>query len=301
MKALRALVIATSMMAAVAPTTLSANELNNSIQAFHRGDYESAFQSLGQLITDGNQDARVYYYRGLIHLRHRHHKAAARDFEAAMQLEASGHGQGVSAALERVQGNERLVIEKYRNLARLASRSRRQAPAPPPNVFDNNESVQDASVTLPAGQPLFRLASEIPMRAAPPPVIKSPARSLVTDQPPEQPLTLPSSEAEAANAPVGTGVVDADDPFAEFATPGAEFAEPTSSDPPSRTQSVLQGVIRALFRANVPQVSLPSMMPPGVPGTAPADFGGPDDGPGFGDDDFGFDEDSTDEDPFGDF
>lgn len=270
----------------------NSNELSDSITAFHRGDYPSALSGFGELASAGSKDARVYYYRGLIYLRQRNPGAAAQDFEAAMHLEAAGQGQQVGESLQRVQGHERLVIEKYRAMARLASRNRTQPVAPTARVYPF--VTQTTAAVVSAQAPVFRLASEIPMRT--PVALLQPTQSLVTDETPQQPVAVPTAEMPAADdEPVGTGVLDEDDPFAEFAAPDRGAVADFGSDElaePSRVQSAVGGIFRALFRANVPQIGLPQ----GIPGVGGGDFGGPPPGdfggPGFdeaGFDDSGFD------------
>jgi hypothetical protein len=132
------------------------------------------------------------------------------------------------------------------------------------------------------------------MRQPRPSDSKAKRESMVADQPPGLPLALPADASE----PVGTGVADGDDPFAEFAAPGAESSDTSSGPSSSRAGSAIRGVFRALFRANVPQIPLQGVMPPGMPGGPAPNLGDPGDGPAFGDQDFDFGDEPTEDDPF---
>lgn len=284
---------------------LSASELNDSIQAFHRGDYQTAYQGLNALIQKGERDARVHYYRGLIFFRQGNRQSAAADFQAAMQLEANGRAEGVSESLQRVQGHERLVVEKYRAMARLAAKQRTQPVAPPP-IQPSSETIQLATAEAPIQQaPLFRLASEVPIRTAASDSLQNSTKSLLADDAPAEPNAVPSESTSTAGEPVGTGVANVDDPFGDVDSLDAnDFgAEKPGAITGAKPSNVVGSVFRALFRANVPNVSglanTSGVLPPEMaPGAEPPPFDAADDGDGslFGDD-------SADDadDPFGDF
>lgn len=289
----------------------NASELNNSMQLFFEGKVEQSHQMLSALIRQGHSDARIFYFRGLANHRLGHAKAAVSDFQRAADLELSTSPHGVGQALQRVQGTERLLLEKYRTMARLVNRQRTQPIAPKPVVYssDNVGSQLTASqpppLVAPRTAPRFRLASEIPVREQ----IGDPFTSnnqgmLAGETPPKGPTVVPSANSDK---PVGTGVVqtsgtadDQSDPFAddEFTS---EAPRASGSD-----AGVFGAVFRAIRKATIPQVD-PTQLVPGIPGGGPGFNGGPGPafegaGPGedadpFGDDAGfgGFDED----DPFG--
>ena len=101
----------------------AASELNDSMQLFFSGDYAGAKQRLTRAIERGEMDARHYYFRGLTNYRMGAMSAAQEDFKKGAQLEISGAAGDVGLALQRVQGVERLQLEKYRRLAKLRARS----------------------------------------------------------------------------------------------------------------------------------------------------------------------------------
>lgn len=93
------------------------------VHSFFRGDSMNAEALLNEVIEAGSQDPRAYYFRGLC-------KAnigmdmSIPDFEKAAQLEIDGKKVvNVGKALERIQGQARIAIEKSRSKARLVARA----------------------------------------------------------------------------------------------------------------------------------------------------------------------------------
>ncbi len=80
---------------------------------FFQGKYESALTSLDQAIGLDPDDPRFHFFRGLVRLRQGQGEDAGADFRRGGELERQG-AFGVNAALERIQGQERLMIEEYR-------------------------------------------------------------------------------------------------------------------------------------------------------------------------------------------
>lgn len=99
--------------------------LGAGMHAFHAGDYDRAYQELSNAIEAGSDDPRGYYIRGLAAMRMGRTSEAEADFAAGADREAaSGSMRRVSLALERVQGQDRLTLERYRSRARLAALAR---------------------------------------------------------------------------------------------------------------------------------------------------------------------------------
>lgn len=142
-----------------------ASELSDSMQLYFDGRVQQALQNLNHLASSGSLDARVYYFRGLANHRLGQRDAANADFQKAAALEVQTGGAGVGQALQRVQGAERLMLEKHRTMARLRGRQRRQPMAPRPAVARAVSKVQEAPAMLVATTPRFRLASEVPLRS----------------------------------------------------------------------------------------------------------------------------------------
>ncbi|HID78008.1 MAG TPA: tetratricopeptide repeat protein, partial [Planctomycetaceae bacterium] len=96
------------------------------VHAYFSGNYEEAYEHFSQAIEGGSTDPRCYYFRGLCYRRLGREEEAEMDFQKAAAFEArdSAKFYAVSVALQRVQGSERMVIEKHRAEARLAALKR---------------------------------------------------------------------------------------------------------------------------------------------------------------------------------
>ena len=85
------------------------------VDAYYSGNTAEAEQFLSQAITALPDDPRPYYFRGLSLLRSGRHDEARADMAAGATLEARRPKQfAVGAALERVQGSDRLLLEQFR-------------------------------------------------------------------------------------------------------------------------------------------------------------------------------------------
>ncbi|HVA45920.1 MAG TPA: tetratricopeptide repeat protein [Pirellulales bacterium] len=108
------------------------NELYGSgVHAYNSGAYREAYDDLSMAVRNGSKDPRVYYYRGLAYFKLGRPQEAHRDFQTGASLEMADTDRfyPVSKALERVQGQARAQIERYRSNARLVayqSRERRR-------------------------------------------------------------------------------------------------------------------------------------------------------------------------------
>lgn len=269
-----------------AATVASASDLGDGMQLYFSGDFQNSHAVLTKLVSQGDVDPRTHFFRGLTNRRLGDNKAAAIDFGKGAALELTSDAKGVGESLQRVQGMDRLVLEKHRTMARLAARHRAQPLAPVPIVIAATREVK--LVTTPPTQldiPVFRLASEIPFR--------QPSTAVAEGIPATGPLPPAPNQSTAMNEqPVGTGVAtaetDADfDPFADVSDDSA------SNDAKSQQSdgSVLGAVFRAFGNAVVGGSA------DEAPAAAEADAA--DEVDPFGDD--SFDMGDEDEDPFGDF
>lgn len=248
-----------------------ASELSDNMRLFFEGDYKTSHAGLSALIQQGNADCRAYYFRGLASNRLGDTRSAAADFQKGAVLELTGKSQqAVGLALQRVQGSERLLLEKHRTMARLAARNRMQPVAPKPVVpMPSGAPVQPAAEKVSSGVPVFRLASEIPLRSplvSPDPFVDESV--VAAAQMPEGPSIVQQSSHE--DEPVGTGVAETADEFAMFeeSTPAEPVVTVTDRTPVQNRSAgakkgVLGSVFRALTRAAVPKVPT-SMMPSGL-------------------------------------
>ena len=87
------------------------------VHRFFAGDLVGAEEILTRVIDSGSQDARAYYFRGLV--REQQGGGGEFDFETGARLELeSKRSVNVGLALTRIQGHVRGKIEKARREAR---------------------------------------------------------------------------------------------------------------------------------------------------------------------------------------
>ena len=99
------------------------------VHAFFDRDYEGAVTILLKIDDIKSADPRPYYFLGLAYLRQEKTEQADQYFKKAAQLEYSGRAArdyGVAESLRRIQGEERLRIEKIRSEERTNAQIREQ-------------------------------------------------------------------------------------------------------------------------------------------------------------------------------
>jgi hypothetical protein len=97
----------------------------SAVHAFYAGDYERSHELLTTAIDAGIEDPRAWYFRGLSALRLGRSDEAEMDFTEGAERESSRVGRWpVSRSLERVQGTDRLRLERHRVRARVAALQR---------------------------------------------------------------------------------------------------------------------------------------------------------------------------------
>ena len=95
------------------------------VHAYFAGDFQRAYEDLTQAIEAGTNDPRAFYFRGLAALRQGRSDEAEADFSAGADRESRGlGGWPVARSLERIQGAERLQLERHRMRARVANLQR---------------------------------------------------------------------------------------------------------------------------------------------------------------------------------
>lgn len=141
--------------------------LGAGMHAFHGGDYAASFDWLSGVIAAGSKDPRAFYFRGLAARRSGREMEAEADFLEGAKLEALGEGgRTIGRALERVQGADRLLVERYRAKARTSRVSRdleaagrrysTTAPEPDESIFRRRrpevEGDDNAEKAMPKGE-----------------------------------------------------------------------------------------------------------------------------------------------------
>ncbi|MDR2756276.1 MAG: tetratricopeptide repeat protein [Planctomycetaceae bacterium] len=100
----------------------SENLYGKGVHTFFDKDYAETIKLLTQVEQLGSEDPRPYYFLALAHSRLKQNDKAVDYFKKAARLERKGQSvrdYNVSEALRRIQGNERLHVERYRNQAKL--------------------------------------------------------------------------------------------------------------------------------------------------------------------------------------
>ncbi len=91
------------------------------VHAFFDNDFVASKKLLHEVEKLGSEDPRPYYFLAMSYLRLNENKKADHYFDKAAQFEWEGRSirdYNVADALMRIQGNERLKLEKYREKAK---------------------------------------------------------------------------------------------------------------------------------------------------------------------------------------
>lgn len=92
------------------------------VHAYFAGDYQRSYDDLSQAIAAGTPDPRAYYFRGLAALRLGRLDEAEADFSSGADREMAQSGDWrVGRSLERVQGGDRLRLERHRTRAKIVA------------------------------------------------------------------------------------------------------------------------------------------------------------------------------------
>jgi len=99
------------------------------VHAYYDGNYQAAYDALTAAIEAGTLDPRAYYYRGLTSIKlGKIDDEINGDFAEGASRETMGRGGiSISRSLERVQGRDRQLLEKFRQRARVAAVQRDEA------------------------------------------------------------------------------------------------------------------------------------------------------------------------------
>ncbi len=114
---------------AMTEVTALARAYGAGVHAYFCGDAQRAYDDLTQAIEAGTRDPRAWYFRGLAALKLGRLDEAEADFSTGATRETEAVGDwNVSRSLERVQGHDRLALERHRIRGRVAGlEQRRQA------------------------------------------------------------------------------------------------------------------------------------------------------------------------------
>ena len=204
------------------------------VHAYFAGDYARSHDDLSSAIQGGIVDPRAWYFRGLAALRLGRTDEAEADFTEGAERESRDAGSWpVSRSLERVQGPERLQLERHRIRARVAALQRdREA------VKRRYSGIEEAQPeVLRRIRPVERLpaAKENPFADQPTPAESAPVENVPApaEEPAADPLAAPAEpEAErvenAENAFGGAEAAAEEQPAAEADPFGAGGGAPAN-------------------------------------------------------------------------
>jgi hypothetical protein len=198
------------------------------LQAYMAGRAGQAESLFSQALAANDQDPRLYYFRALSRLRLGRDDEARADMTAGARWEATRPGRyAVGRALERVQGSQRLLLERYRRAARLeadtvgAAVTRRRSA----QIEARDAGALRERVVIPLDE-LFRPGGPRPLTAE-----ELARRAAAAHERPAAPRPAGESVTPPASAPAMN-----DDPFRDDASPpAAQPAAPASPEasPPS--------------------------------------------------------------------
>lgn len=185
------------------------------VHAYFAGDYDRAYEDLTQAIEAGTDDPRAFYFRGLAALRLGRSDEAEADFTAGADRESQGLGAWpVGRSLERIQGADRLCLERHRVRARVSLLQRQR------------EAEQFRYSQIEAAQPdVLRRRRPVAPRTGDP--------GNVFEQSPSPAPTRTVAPADSAAEPMpepAPARPEADDPFGATGTSKAEQVEDLAAE-----------------------------------------------------------------------
>ncbi len=139
------------------------------IHKYFAGNSSESIQALDAAIAEKSNDPRPYYFRGLARMRCGDSCGAMADYQMASRIEALGkrRSPAVARALERVQGAERMQLEKVRTAAFRPSMIAHSYPSCPCGVIpcgcaSNSSAPQNFALQLPTrnSQPVITISNQ---------------------------------------------------------------------------------------------------------------------------------------------
>jgi len=204
------------------------------VHAYFSGDVQRAYDDLTQAIEAGTRDPRAWYFRGLAALKLGRLDEAEADFSTGADRETKAEGDwAVARSLERVQGRDRLALERHRVRARVAGleQRRQQTERRYSGIMSRQEEVQ--RLVRPEGvapDPTSKFGAPVTSEPGFPAEPSEPAPPAETVVPAEPEPTEPEPEMKAEDA----AEAEVSQP-AEAVEPPAASTDPQEL-PPARTE-----------------------------------------------------------------
>jgi hypothetical protein len=226
---------------AVAQEPNAAKLYDQGVNAYFGGRACQADSLLSDAIKWNSQDPRAYYFRALSLLRQGRVDEARGDMLVGAMVEAQlPHRYAIGAALERVQGADRLMLEHFRNHARQEAAANPTAIAKSP-VQNTTFVERDAAV--------LREKRVVPLEE----LLRPGGPQTVADEPADSPQAVPPQGNQPAAKPIPKPESAPPDPFADDSQKPAPATTPPANTTPAKT----------------PPQAAPEPTPPAAPPTAP--------------------------------
>jgi hypothetical protein len=237
-----ALAVVSPAAAQVRDFNAAAENYGRGVHAYFAGRTAEAEELFSLALADSPNDPRILYYRAMALLRLGRAAEARGDMLAGAEIEAGQPGRyAVGTALSRVQGSDRLLLERFRQQARARAAEYKLPELD--QTLENVPGVLRSRVMIPlddvlrTGGPQPLTAEEIARRAAAIEANRSNEGAAVTVQPQTaNPDADPFTTGGQAAAPAAAGPVA---PPQETETTEAQPAvttfeeEPAADAPPS--------------------------------------------------------------------
>jgi tetratricopeptide (TPR) repeat protein len=220
------------------------------VQEYYSSDYVKAYEWLTTAIGAGSRDPRAFYFRGLAYLKLGRTPDAEVDFRKGAELESKDLNKyyNVGRAIERIQGQDRQLLESYRVQARMAAfaesekirKARYEAlKREEARVLQQQAAEGEAATTNPSPETI------------PPPTPKETGAEPAPETNVNPADASPEENKSAAKKAGGAGTESAaEDPFATKATeaekPAVEEKPATDSKPAGK--SILGALGKALSK-----------------------------------------------------
>jgi hypothetical protein len=214
------------------------------VHSYFGNQVSLAEQQFSKVIDAGSTDPRVYYFRGIARLRMGRQHEARSDMRIGADYEARRPGDrgAISKSLQRVQGQGRLMLERFRREARLmrGEKRRTQSRIRYQRLRGREVDVLRHPVDLPLEQligaptgaetpatsPELGMGTSSPQETTPVDAQLGPA----TTVPEISPADIPAGQSLPAD------MSDTSDPFGDATPSTPDLEEPESAVPPPQPE-----------------------------------------------------------------
>lgn len=136
------------------------------VHSYFSGEYREAYENLTAAVEGGSRDPRVYYFRGLAQSELGRPEDAKLDYQHGAMMEVAGGGDQypIGRSLERIQGVERILIERTRKIVQIKHRQEQVAKAK--DRYEERRTVEEPVIAnQPKPKEVDDLASDLAVDA----------------------------------------------------------------------------------------------------------------------------------------